>query len=252
MKIYILLTSFICSLVATAQDLKTKDTTRYYDHSAFSIVYQNQAFNHLNARLQKYYPKSIPQNTFGIAMGGKTAANQFLFQGDVSMSFGINSERGKGNTNVYFVGLNLEGGIFLTRPGAVRIYPFAGFGLDVAGVSAKQRTDNVNFDSVLSNPITRENTRPINLGTFFVSWKSGIAIDFGNPKKPDHPYSFGLRVGYKQSFNNGRWILEGDNNFANVPSDRLKQWSAGIVFYGATSSTKKHCKTHQKVHETHL
>jgi hypothetical protein len=244
MKIRLLTIMALSTFASFAQETKPKDSTRFYEHAAFSIIYQNQAFDNLNARLLKYYPKSIPQNTFGISFGGKSAFNQFLVQGDMSMAFGVNAERGRGFTNAFLVGINIDGGIFLTRPGAVRIYPFTGLALDVAGVSSKMRTDNINFDTVLSNPVVRENTRPINVTNFFVSWRGGLAIDFGNPKKANHPYSFGIKAGYKQSFNTGRWVLEGDNTFTNAPSDKLQQWFATIVFYGPTEAVKKHRRAH--------
>jgi len=236
-----LLCTFIVSLISLSgfsQSPVKKDSTRHYNHPAFYIGYQNQTFDNLNARLIKYFPRSIPQNAFGIGLGGKTAMNNWLVQGDISAAFGSNGNGNKGYTNIFLLGFNFDAGLFLTKPGAVRVYPFAGLSLDLPIVSAKIRTDNINFDSVLSSAQVRQNMEPVSMSTFFASWRGGLAIDFGNPKNHDRPYSFGIKAGYKQSFNNGTWRMDNSNNLLNEPSDRLQQWFASIVFYGATNHHK--------------
>lgn len=239
----ILYTTVLLTLITSAslaQAGKTqKDSTRYYDHGSITLGYSNQSFDNLNARLIKYFPKSIPHNVFNVGFGGKTAFNQLLMQGGFQLGLGSNSSAGKGYTNAVLMGFDLDGGVFLTQPGAVRIYPFVGLSADAAIVSAKIRTDNIAFDSVLSNPVTRENIKPVTMSNFFVSWKGGLGIDFGNRATPKRPYTFGLKFGYKQSFNKGTWSMSDDSNLVNAPNDQLKQWFASIVFYGPTSKAAK-------------
>lgn len=240
MKSLLLSTFCLFSVISFSQDTSAyRDTIRYYDHASIGFGYQQQSFPNLNARIIKYFPKAIPTDVYSINYGGKSVFNRFLIQGDFGGGLGVNRQRGKGSTSVFFINLNIDAGVMLTPPGAVRVYPFAGLGIDVFSVSAKPQTDNINFDSVLSNPFVRASTEPIALNNAFFSWRGGLAIDFGNPKKGNRPYSFGLRAGYKASINNGRWRFEIDNQLTNSPKDRLEQWFASVVIYTATGKMKQ-------------
>jgi len=240
MKLHLLTALLICSFTCFAQN--TKDSTRYYNQGSFGLIYQNQSFDNVNATLIKYFPRSIPQSSYGFVMGGKTAFNQLLVQGDIGFSFGANTKRGKGYTNLFLMNGGLDAGLFLTSPGTVRIYPYAGIALDLPVISAKMQTDNIPFDSVLSNPITREKIKPVTLSNFFASWRVGLGIDIGEKSQES---GAGIRIGYKQSFHSGKWNLEGDNLFVNSPSDKLQQWYVSLVLYGKSTKARHKPKSHQ-------
>lgn len=216
-----------------------KDSTRFYEHAYVGMGYSSQSFPGFNAVLTRYFPQSIPTDVISFHYGGKSAFNQFLVQGDALLAIGSKGRRKTGVTSVGLLSIGIDAGVFLFKPGNVRVYPFAGISLDVPMVTASVKTSDIVFDSVLANPMTRQRTEPMSFNNFFVGWRSGLAIDFGKGKKSNQPYTMGIRAGYKQSFNTGRWTINGDGNFRQAPTDRLTQWFGSIVFYSPIHKQKQ-------------
>lgn len=238
MKNFTLLFIFLISASANAQDNDVRDTSRYYSHSYFGFSYQQQSFPGLNNRVTKYYPRPVPESSFGLVFGGKTAWDRMVVQGDIGLSLGMNGKHNEGRTFTFLGNAGVDAGVFLT-PGMVRLYPFAGLGVDVAVVNASVSNKSIHFDSLLSNPVTRVMTEPVNFTAVFFSWRAGLAMDIGSKKHRDATYVFGLRAGYKSSFHRSSWSFNSNRGFIDAPSDRLEQWYASVVFYGGLDYMSK-------------
>lgn len=223
-----------------AQHSDTRDTTKYFTQSYFGFTYQQQSFPSLNSRITKYYPRSVPEKSFGLSYGAKTAWDRLLLQGELGMSVGLNGKRNEGRTNILLMYGSFDAGVFLTK-GMVRIYPYAGLGMDIVMVSASISNKNIAFDSLFTNPMLRIMTDPVHFTAAYFTWNAGLAIDFGSKKYPNAPYMFGLRAGYRNSFHSSKWSFNSKYGFIDAPSDRLEQWYASIVFYGGMNymSAKK-------------
>ncbi len=244
MKSFTFLTGLLISFQISAQDSTStnkitsyKDSLRFYEHAYIGFGYaNNEQLSNLNNLTRQYFPKAIPEQVIGLLYGGKSVFGSVLLQGEVGLAAGTNGRRNVGRTSLFQGYISVDAGLMLTPPGAVRIYPFAGLGADVVSVSLKQSANNIRFDSLIANPVIRESMDPISFSTGFFTWRAGLSIDIAKGKT-SNPF-MSVRAGYRQSFNTPRWNFEGDNGFIGTPSDRLKQWFGGVVFYSQKHKMK--------------
>jgi hypothetical protein len=234
----------ILSLQVQAQNAQTKDSivykdsTRFYEHGYVGLTFMNnQPFSGLNNKAQQYFPRAIPQNLIGISIGGKSVFGPGIFHGEIILAGGTKGSRNNGRTSLFQGNLSLDAGLMLTPPGSIRVYPFAGVGGDFAVATFKASARNIHFDSLMSNAATREGMKPVSFSAFFLTWRTGLAIDITTSASTQRAVS--IRAGYRQSFNNARWNFEGDNGFIGTPTDRLNQWFGSVVFYGKPDKIKK-------------
>jgi len=225
--------------ISGSDSIVYRDSTRFYEHAYWGLTYtNNEQFVNLNSITQKYFPNSISQKLIGLVYGGKSVFGPGVFQGEVGLAFASSGRRNEGRTSLLQGYLSFDGGLMLTQPGALRIYPFAGLGVDVTAVMFRQSPQTIHFDSLIANPAIREGMEPISFNAVFLTWRAGLAIDIGKRSATKDAF-MSIRAGYRQSFNSPRWNFEGNSAFIGNPADQLKQWFGGIVFYSPAQKMKE-------------
>lgn len=187
-----------------------------------------QPFRRLNrsvADLPQY--KAVNSFTPTIGLGWFKERNRVV--SDVGITFGhsIGGSSNQKSSTVRYIGFNANAGYNVSYIDNLMIYPLIGLGYETYQTIFYKDNSNINFNDVLTSPITQSAIRPQKFRNGFLAYRLGGGVSYA-PQK-NWPASIGIQTGYTGSFAKKAWKTNDYQSLGNAPKDVLSQFYFNVV-----------------------
>lgn len=217
----------LCILAPSFVKAQNKKATpvRYISH-AHGATYQN--FPAINGSIAGSGNYKKPNPIIGtLNFGFITERNKSFFKYFLNGGNGFSGNKKTQSTTTKMLGLSVDFGYYVITKKQFAIYPIAGLGYDRYTLVLNKNNSTIPFDSVLQNPVTRQQTSPVKLSNTFLHYRIGAGIKINSVKHPRN--SIGFDAGYGSSFTHNDWKINNTQTLAKSPDEKLSKYFAHIL-----------------------
>ncbi|MBW7891091.1 MAG: hypothetical protein H3C48_08725 [Chitinophagaceae bacterium] len=187
-----------------------------------------QPFKQINravAHLPQY--KELNAFTPTIGLGWFKEKNRIIADAGITLGHSVGGHSSKKSSTVRYIGFNANAGYNVSYKENLMIYPLIGLGYETYQAIFYKDNSNIDFNDVLTSPVTQSAVRPLKFRNGFLVYRLGGGISYTPEKSPDA--SIGIQTGYTGSFTKKAWKSNDYQSFRNAPRDVISQFYFNIV-----------------------
>lgn len=192
--------------------------------------------NHSVADLPQY--KALNSFTPTIGLGWIKERNRIIADAGITFGHSIGGNSNKKSSTVRYIGFNANAGYNVSYKDNLMIYPLIGLGYETYQAIFYKDNSNVDFNDVLTSPITQSAIRPLKFRNGFLVYRLGAGVSY-TPQN-NSPASIGIQTGYTGSFAKRAWKSNDYQSFRNAPRDVISQFYFNFVLTTKPWMKRKH------------
>jgi len=242
MKKLLLLLLTLISISSFSQNEDSVISSPDNTHIYYGIGAAGQNFAGIGSRiaLRPEY-EALRKTEASLSIGLTREINSLMVDYNLSFGSSLSGDRERKSSSIISFGYSFTLGVNLCRNYSprhrIKLWPFAGIGIQTFKVALNKDLAAVPFDSVLQSTNWQQRTAPLRFSNTFFTYKTGVAIDFVS--KHNKRSAYGLRAGYIGSFKSKDWRINEEQVLANAPTDKLSRWFATLQVTGIFKKRNK-------------